>query len=93
VFISSHFKSFLTTWAISNCHGMQKAAALDHCIGNWQYKNLVIKVCNAGNAVDLSRHVIYSSKSSIKLHSSQNCKKGTAYLAVSLCNLEAFLLQ
>lgn len=70
MFISSHFKSFLTTWATSNCHVMLKSAALDHSIGNQLDKNLVVKVCDAGIAVDLSRRVIYASKSSIKLHSS-----------------------
>jgi len=59
-------------------------------IGNQQNKNLVIKVCDAGNAVDLSRHVIYASKSSIKLHSSQNCRKGTAYLSVSFVIWQIF---
>ena len=54
---------------------MQNSAAQDHCIGNQQNKNPVIKVCDAGNAVDLSRRVIYSSRSSIKLRSPQNCKK------------------
>jgi len=65
---------------------MQNSAAQDHCIGNQQNKNPIIKVCDVRNAVDLSRHVIYSSESSIKLHSSRNCKKGTAYLAFGLCN-------
>jgi len=49
---------------------MLKSAALDHSIGNQLDKNLVVKVCDAGIAVDLSRRVIYASKSSIKLHSS-----------------------
>jgi hypothetical protein len=53
VFISSHLKSFLTTWATSKCHVMQKSAAQDYFIDNQQNKNLVIKVCDAGNAVDL----------------------------------------
>jgi len=65
---------------------MQNSAAQDHCIGNQQNKNPVIKVCDSGFAMDLSRHVIYSWRSSIKLHSSQNCKIRTAYLAFDLCN-------
>jgi hypothetical protein len=38
---------------------MQKSAAQDYFTGNQQNKNLVIKVCDAGNAVDLSRHDLY----------------------------------
>jgi hypothetical protein len=69
---------------------MQKFAAQGHYISNKQNKNPVIKVREAENAINLSRHIIYSLKSSIKLHSSQNRKKGTAYSAVGVCNLEEF---